>query len=89
MEDKIRKDLNWAKALSLIEGVCFFVAGLCALMAGSLLGYISGGMMIILGCASIFPVFVGGNEYFLNLGVSIAEDKTADEMFEKFEEEHK
>ena len=50
MEENVKKDVKFAKFLSLFEGICFFVAGICALVAGSLLGYISGGLMIIFGC---------------------------------------
>ena len=87
MEDSIRKDLNWAKALSLFEGVCFFMAGICALLSGSILGYISGGLLIILGCMSIFPVFFGGDGYWVNLGMSLAKDEGLEEYGERIEEE--
>lgn len=84
--DSIQKDLNWAKALSVFEGACFFVAGICAFLADNLLGYISGALMVILGCGSIFPAFFGGDEYFLNLGMSLSEDSTVDEFGEQMEE---
>ena len=85
MEENVNKDVKFAKFLSLFEGICFFVAGICALMAGSLLGYISGGWMIIFGCANIVPVFVWGDEYFANFGMSLAEDETADECFDRID----
>ena len=81
------KEIKWAKALSFFEGVCFFMAGICALVAGNVLGYISGILMVILGCGSIYPVFVGGDEYFVNLGMSLAKDMRVDEYYERKEDE--
>lgn len=87
--DNIQKDIKTAKALSIIEGVCFFVAGICAAMAGSILGYASGGLMIIMSCFSLAPVFLGGDEYFKALGSGLLEDKDADEIADFTEEKRK
>lgn len=83
------KDIKMAKALTIIEGVCFFVAGICAAMAGSILGYVSGGLMIIMACFSLAPVFLGGDAYFMALGSGIVEDKDADEITFFTEEKRK
>lgn len=86
MDTDVKKSLRGIKALSLIEGVCFFVAGICALLAGNVLGYISGGLMVILGCSSILPVFVGDDGYFYTLGKSLVENDTMEEYGERIEE---
>lgn len=87
-EEDVRKDLRMTKALSLFEGICFFVAGICAMMAGNVLGYISGVLMIILACSSLAAVFLSGDNYFINMASSLAMDETMDE-FESREEETK
>ena len=86
-ENKI--EIRGSTALLLIEGICFFMAGICALMAGSLLGYISGGVLIVLACAGLVGVFFGGDKYLLNLGVSLAEDETTEEYEARVEEDDK
>lgn len=86
MEKNIQKDIKWFKALSLFEGVCFFVAGICALMSGGILGWISGVTLAIMACMSIAAVFFGGDSMFLAMGVSIAEDENADDYIEHLEE---
>lgn len=91
MDDKnVRKNLRQAKILSLIEGICFFVAGICALLAENLLGYIGGGLLTILGCMGLFPVFIAGDEFFLGMGISLASDQTTNEygeMLDRMKEE--
>lgn len=82
----IQKDLKMAKILSLFEGVCFFMAGICALLAGSVMGYISGGLLIAIGSANICPVFVGGDNYWVNLGLSLSEDDDVIKYGERMEE---
>ena len=87
MEENIRKDLNMARALSLFEGVCFFLAGVSAILAANILGYISGGLLIILSCMSILPVFVGGDAYWLSLGTSLAKNEDVMEYGARIEED--
>lgn len=86
MEKCIWKGVKIARALSLFEGVCFFMAGICALLAGSIMGYISGGLLIVIGSANIFPVFFGGESYWTNLGLSLAEDDDVIKYGERMEE---
>lgn len=86
MDDSVRKTLKASKALSLFEGVCFFVAGICALMSGGILGWISGVTLVILACMSIAAVFFGGDNMFLAMGVSMAEDENTDDYIEHLEE---
>lgn len=88
-KEDVRKELRFAKALALFEGICFFVAGICAMMAGNILGYISGVLMIILACSSLAGVFFGGDDYFLNMGASMAFDETMEEFCERTEGEQK
>lgn len=89
MDTEMKNAIRGSMALSLIEGVCFFIAGVCGLMAGSILGYISGGMLMVLACSNLLAVFVGGGKYFLSLGVSLAEDETAEEYGARIEEDNK
>lgn len=89
MDTDMKKTLRGTMALTLLEGVCFFIAGVCGLMAGSILGYISGGVLMVLGCLNLVAVFLGGGKYFLNLGVSLAEDETAEEYGARIEEDDK
>ena len=84
--DSEKKSLRTIKALSVLEGVFCFVAGVCALMAGSTLGYISGGLLIALACMNLVPVFIGGNEYFITIGTSLAEDEDVHQYAERVEE---
>ena len=88
MEDmeSIKKDIRWAKTLSIFEGVCFFVAGICTLMTLTMLGYISGGLLVILACMNIYPAFSGRDEYWVNMGMSLANDEDADEYGMRMEE---
>ena len=81
------EELKWTKFLALFEGIFFFMAGICAMMSGSILGYISGGALVILGCASIFPVFTGGDAYWINMGIGLAENESLEEYTERTEEE--
>ena len=89
MDTDMNKTLRGTMALTLIEGICFFMAGICGLMAGSILGYISGGVLMVLGCLNLVAVFLGGGKYFLNLGASLAEDETAEEYGARIEEDDK
>ena len=89
MDTDMKKTLRGTMALTLLEGVCFFIAGVCGLMAGSILGYISGGVLMVLGCLNLVAVFLGGGKYFLNLGLSLAEDETAEEYGARVEEDDK
>lgn len=89
MDTDMNKTLRGTMALTLIEGICFFMAGVCGLMAGSILGYISGGVLIVLGCLNLVAVFLGGGKYFLNLGLSLAENETAEEYGARVEEDDK
>lgn len=86
MKKNIQKSVKIARALSLFEGVCFFMAGICALLAGSIMGYISGVLLIAIGSANIFPVVVGGDSYWTNLGLSLAEDDDVIKYGERMEE---
>ena len=62
------------------------MAGFCALLAGSIMGYISGGLLIAIGSANILPVFVGGDSYWVTLGISLAEDDDTNKYGERMEE---
>jgi len=86
MDENFHKNIIWAKALSFFEGVCFFMAGLCAVLSGSILGYISGALLIIAACCSLFPVFVGGDSFWIGIGASLAEDDDFTEYGERLEE---
>jgi len=74
-DENVKRELRWTMGLTCFEGIVFFIAGICALMTATILGYISGGLLIVLACGNLFPVFFRGGEYFLNLGISIAEDE--------------
>ena len=86
-EQAYSKDLKMAMALSIFEGICFFVAGVCGLMTATLLGYISGGLLIILACMNIYPVFFRGGKFFLNMGISLANDEQAEDFYNREYEE--
>lgn len=86
-DENVKRDLRWTMGLTCFEGIVFFIAGICALMTATILGYISGGLLIALACANLFPVFFHGGKYFLNLGISIAEDEDADTYGRRLEEE--
>lgn len=86
MDENIHKDIIWSKCLSFFEGVCFFMAGLCAVLSGSILGYISGALLIVVACINLFPVFVGGDSYWIGLGTSLVEDEDVVEYGERLEE---
>ena len=88
-KEDVRKELRFAKALALFEGICFFVAGICAMMAGNVLGYISGVLVIILAGSSLAGVFFGGDDYFFNMGAAMALDETMEEFNERTEGEQK
>ena len=89
MDTEMKNVIRGSMAITLIEGICFFMAGICGLMAGSILGYISGGVLMVLGCLNLVAVFLGGGKYFLNLGLSLAEDETAEEYGARVEEDDK
>lgn len=87
MEENIKKELRWAKALTGFEGIVFFLAGVCTLMTGTILGYISGGLLVAAACLQIFPVFFRDGKILLNMAESLTEDEDVGAYVQRVDEE--
>ena len=87
MTENAKKDLRIMKTLSVIEGACYFMAGVCAVMSASTLGYISGALMIILACMSLLPNFIGRGSLFVNMETSLVKNENLDEFSSRVEED--
>ena len=84
--DNNKKDIQWFKAMSIFEGACFFVAGICALVADNAVGYIAGFLLVVFACMNFWTVIVGGDKQISVMGESFACDDDMDTYGEKLEE---